>query len=810
VLYFPTGNSSVPVRREKVPIWKMIQNKRKGVREVNSRNSKPTRKKIAAWLSILILAALVLPYAPATATTSSPETPDAPGLTWLTETVDTAEKFENMSSRSIRLDSNGNPGIVFGSRKLYMARYSGTAWSLSIVDGSYGVGAYASLDFDSNNRPHISYYDAINGKLKYATYLNNVWVTETVNIPGSANMGLYTSIEMDSNDRPHISMYDAVFQELVYVSRNTAGSWVGTVVNSVGSVGKYTSLALDRNDVPYISYYNETNDALMLAYPESGIWRNDFIDARLPADPEEQRGVGLFTSLAVDSRGVVHISYHNAIRGDLMYARVDSSGRSSEIVEHINGEVVGLFTSIAVDNNRVPRISYFSETLDDLKYAELTDDGWETETVFSDGRTGLYTSLAINLANNRPFISYYDFGTNEMKLAQPSSGGWSDRVLATAGTTGVYVSMELDSNNYPHIAYFDDSSSSLRYARWTGTGWERWELDTRGAAGLYATLALDSNDYPHIAYYSAAVNELLYIRWTGTKWTGTNVDNDNPSIVDTNGDVGKYASIDLDSSNIPHISYAYTYLDGDDNLRSLLKYATWNGTSWVTSVVDNSGDTGFYSSIAIGPDNAPRIAYFEEQNDEARYAYYVPASSRWEFEIIDPVGSVGTYMSLAVDPFGVAHVSYYDFTPFITPRLKYAVRTGVDDWWTTVVDGEALTAFQLETNPYFSPNAPDVVDGVNATGGVGMYSSIALDSLNRPHISYYNATDGDLKYAFWSGSGWQLRTVYSQGDAGQFSSIDIGSNDLPHIAFHDKTERELKYTRAATLNFQVYIPTIIR
>lgn len=28
----------------------------------------------------------------------------------------------------------------------------------------------------------------------------------------------------------------------------------------------------------------------------------------------------------------------------------------------------------------------------------------------------------------------------------------------------------------------------------------------------------------------------------------------------------------------------------------------------------------------------------------------------------------------------------------------------------------------------------------------GEYSSIALDSRNRPHISYFDATDGDLRY----------------------------------------------------------------
>ncbi len=36
---------------------------------------------------------------------------------------------------------------------------------------------------------------------------------------------------------------------------------------------------------------------------------------------------------------------------------------------------------------------------------------------------------------------------------------------------------------------------------------------------------------------------------------------------------------------------------------------------------------------------------------------------------------------------------------------------------------------------------------VDATGIVGMYTSIAVDSRDRPHISYYDDTNDELKYA---------------------------------------------------------------
>jgi hypothetical protein len=85
------------------------------------------------------------------------------------------------------------------------------------------------------------------------------------------------------------------------------------------------------------------------------------------------------------------------------------------------------------------------------------------------------------------------------------------------------------------------------------------------------------------------------------------------------------------------------------------------------------------------------------------------------------------------------------------------------------------------------------IEFVDETGWVGEETSIALDSADRPHISYYDHTDFDLEYAHLDGDEWVLETVDSAGSVGRFTSIELDSNDHPRISYYDGTDHDLKY-----------------
>ena len=84
---------------------------------------------------------------------------------------------------------------------------------------------------------------------------------------------------------------------------------------------------------------------------------------------------------------------------------------------------------------------------------------------------------------------------------------------------------------------------------------------------------------------------------------------------------------------------------------------------------------------------------------------------------------------------------------------------------------------------------------VDATGDVGYYSDMELHPANRlPAISYYDQTNGNLKYAWLQENGeWLIEVVDEVGDVGSYTSLEFSSIGQPHIAYYDTTNRRPKY-----------------
>jgi fibronectin type 3 domain-containing protein len=88
------------------------------------------------------------------------------------------------------------------------------------------------------------------------------------------------------------------------------------------------------------------------------------------------------------------------------------------------------------------------------------------------------------------------------------------------------------------------------------------------------------------------------------------------------------------------------------------------------------------------------------------------------------------------------------------------------------------------------------VETVDSVGAVGLYhTSIAIDSAGHPHIAYYNATGSYLKYAEWDGSTWAMQNVVAVGFdvLGWVASLALDSIDYPRISYYNASSDNLEY-----------------
>jgi hypothetical protein len=77
------------------------------------------------------------------------------------------------------------------------------------------------------------------------------------------------------------------------------------------------------------------------------------------------------------------------------------------------------------------------------------------------------------------------------------------------------------------------------------------------------------------------------------------------------------------------------------------------------------------------------------------------------------------------------------------------------------------------------------ISTIDSAGVVGEDTSIAIDSNNKIHVSYFDFTNQDLKYATNSSGSWVTSTIDSTGYVGYYTSIAVDSNNKAHISYYN-------------------------
>ena len=254
--------------------------------------------------------------------------------------------------------------------------------------------------------------------------------------------------------------------------------------------------------------------------------------------------------------------------------------------------------------------------------------------------------------------------------------------------------------------------------------------------------------------------------------------------------VGEATSIAIGADGLPVIAYR-------DVTALALKVAKCAnaaciGAATVNTVDDPPNDVGRYPSIAIGADGLPVISYYDNTAETLKVARCANADCTGAATITtvhDAANDVGAYGAIAIGADGLPVISHYDVTASTLQVAKCNDAACAGPATITTVD-----------------------DPANA---VGAWTSIAVGVDGLPVISYRDLSAGALKVAQCSNSACTGTATTTTVDdpaniVGADSDIAIGADGTPVVSYWDQTAAALKVAKCvdAACNGPATITTV--
>ncbi len=397
----------------------------------------------------------------------------------------------------------------------------------------------------------------------------------------------------------------------------------------------------------------------------------------------------------------------------------------------------------------------------------MPSEGFNTLQYAPDGKLGLIVWNGLNLV-----------------YREKVGSSWTENVLGAFGkvyTPGIteeyrfqpHASLLFDSQSRAHVLLVSGASISHYVQQANGTFLASTPISLAGVGSSFSlfSAAIGPNDTLHFAMIPAQPSPpLWYGSNLGGTWQWTVVTNlaGDPRGFLKQSYAPRWFSMAVDSSNRAHLTFCPEFVigrtpEGYARPYDALYYASNRGGSWTTEkiadVADGSGDAGAGASIAIGPDNQPAIA-----------AWY---NERF------PTGS-----SL------FCLLNYY--------------HRDASGW-----------SQQLVTSTSAGYLAGD------GDKGSGFAPYLRFDSLGRPNIAFcddaaehfattgQNEYAGNLRHAYFNGSQWVIRTIYSQTDALQgqliYPAMAISGNELSFMGLVRDTAWIQPNYRIANSSYELFL-----
>jgi PKD repeat protein len=676
---------------------------------------------------------------------------------------------------SIDVDSANNPHISYYNRSKHLtyATVSSGSWVTTTVDNNNLAGKYSSIAVDSSDNVHISYLE--NAQLKYTTNASGSWVKSTID----NNVGSYGSIAVDSLYHLHV-VYSAQ-GDLKYATKKS-GSWKKSIIDNNGYTHSRTSIVIDQSDHVHIAYARENSKSLMYATNASGSWVLTTIESFTSYAPNDP-------SIAIDSSGHIHISY---IDKDSSYLKYATNETGQWVTTSIAKSYAYGYTSIGIDSSGSVRINY-QNNYKEFVHVSNQSGQWHKES-FIYASVGSYNDMVIDSIGgvHIVFRNHKDNSITYRYYFDSDNDGYDYRIEGDCDDNNPLLNPQMpeicDGIDNDCSGFIDDhfpDSDNDGYDTCQGA-----DCDDNDSSVHPGALEIPYNGKDDDCNAGTPDDDLDGDGYPLSTDCDDNEPSANPSGVETAGNcvdencdgyylnavcdappdfwrtvtvdanvLGQNQSIDIDSSDNPRIAYL------DDNI---VRYAKLSGATWQITDLPFSASGNRTIDIALDASDNAHISY-----QDSNLVTYIFVNEKWGSFWYRPMFSNGTFCcndnhnSIALNSSGTPYISFYDF---VAHNLKYAEEiTHSPSTWTNYT--------------------------VDSNGLVGLNTSIAIDSSDNIHISYYDITNADVKYATNASGSWVLSTIDSSGIVGYSGiSLAMDSNDKAHVVYFDNVYDDLKYT----------------
>ena len=326
-------------------------------------------------------------------------------------------------------------------------------------------------------------------------------------------------------------------------------------------------------------------------------------------------GTGIKPALALDGDGTPAIAYlfEDVSEGFVKFASAFDGWDAKTIIE---GYFYGPL-DLAFDPDGRPNIVYhdhqdssFQQNLGDLTYAVRTTLGWQVAVAVDDGHDGWDSTIAIAADGivRAAGVDPSQFGsTDGIEYYELQDGAWAVTAIGSGPTEYEFnVSLAVGADGQPALSYYNDREGDLIFASFDGSAWSLETVASEGDVGKFSSLQFDGEGRPHITFYeelSGSTGRVLYAVRDAGSWSVEEIGTLDDVQLGMTG-ARRNTSLALDANGVPHVAFSD---------QSGVSYATRTDGVWDVSAVATAGDRPFGQLVSLKVDAAgvPHLAFTE-------------------------------------------------------------------------------------------------------------------------------------------------------------------------------------------------------